>query len=201
MTHTSGSKINTKSVYGLLPSSTYEFQLQTACSSTDASGFSPSGTFTTKSYCGGAPGRLFVSDLDTSSAVLSWSDISSSVTYKIKYAISGSGAWVYKTSPINSIAISNLSPAKNYEFQVQTICSTGASAYSTSYLFTTPSKTPIAPVNIDVNVSGLLSTISSHPVGINMNYLIQINNKKNLFSQFNNVIFEIIKVLIHQFQK
>lgn len=167
----SGSRINTRSIYGLIPSSAYEFQVQTACSSDDSSSFSTSGYFTTKSPCNIAPARLFACDIDTSSALLSWTDLDSSVTYKIKHSIIGSGDWTENTSPNNSKAITGLATGKNYEFQVQGICPTGNSSYSTSYNFSTTSSSNKGPVNIDVDMNTILSTISSHPIGINMNYL------------------------------
>lgn len=156
---------------GLTSASNYEFQIQTVCSSA-SSAFSGSGTFTTgtvSTTCNVASG-LSSSAITTTSATISWSAATGAVSYAIQYRIVGAASWTSTTSTTTSKALSGLTSASNYEFQVQTVCSAGSSAFSASGLFTTstvatgcsdiyePNQTRTAGALISVNttISGLI---------------------------------------------
>ncbi len=85
----------------------------------------------------GVPGGLSASSITSTSATLNWTSVSGFVSYNVQYRIVGAGSWTSTTSTTNSKAISGLTAASNYEFQVQTVCSSTSSAFSGSGTFTT----------------------------------------------------------------
>jgi len=126
-------------ISGLNNASTYEFQVQSVCT-TGASAFSgsttliPSGSSTS---CDVATG-LVATNITETDATLSWSAVAGALTYNIQYRVIGSSNWVTPiSSNSNSTTISGLTPGSDYEFQIQTACSSGLSAFSASGLFTT----------------------------------------------------------------
>jgi hypothetical protein len=75
--------------------------------------------------------------ITSSSATLNWGAVAGANSYNVQYRIVGAGSWTSTTSATNSKAISGLTAASNYEWQVQTVCSSGSSAFSASANFTT----------------------------------------------------------------
>ena len=80
---------------------------------------------------------LAASSITSSSATLSWAAVTGAVSYNVQYRIVGAGTWTSTTSATNSKSITGLTASSTYEWQVQTVCSGGSSAYSTSSNFTT----------------------------------------------------------------
>ena len=85
----------------------------------------------------GTPASLNATSITTSGATLGWSTVSGASSYNVQYRSVGSSTWTSTTSTTTSKAISGLSSATNYEFQVQAVCSTGPGTYSASGTFTT----------------------------------------------------------------
>ena len=126
-------------ISGLQPSSNYEFIVQSVCPS-GVSAFSQSGWFTTLAGTGTAcdlPAGLSVSNMGTTTATLNWNTVSAATSYKVQYRKSGTTTWTSANAGTNSLAISGLTATTLYEFQVQTVCSSGSSAFSSSSSFTT----------------------------------------------------------------
>ena len=70
-------------------------------------------------------------------ATLNWSTVAGAITYNIQYRVMGSSTWINTISNTSSTSISGLTPGTMYEFQVQTVCSGGQSAFSSPGMFTT----------------------------------------------------------------
>ncbi|MBA3648826.1 MAG: T9SS type A sorting domain-containing protein [Chitinophagales bacterium] len=87
----------------------------------------------------GTPSGLSATSITTSSATLNWISVSGATSYNIQYRPTGTSTWTSTTSTTNSKAVSFLTASTQYEFQVQTVCSSGSSAYSASATFTTSS--------------------------------------------------------------
>ncbi len=72
-----------------------------------------------------------------------WAAVSGALSYNVEYRIRNVGASY--SAPINTvnkyIVLTNLQPSTNYEFIVQTVCSSGLSAFSSSGWFTTTAST------------------------------------------------------------
>lgn len=84
------------------------------------------------------PRNLDVTSIAETSATLTWDSVELADTYEYRYKITSSGTWITDTVTATSAAISGLSAASEYEFQVKSLCPGGDSSdYSSSYLFNT----------------------------------------------------------------
>ena len=89
----------------------------------------------------GATSALTATSITSSGATLNWTAVTGASSYNVQYRIVGSATWTTTTSTTNSKAITGLTAASNYEFQVQTVCTSGSSAFTTSATFTTATAT------------------------------------------------------------
>ncbi|MTI30735.1 M20/M25/M40 family metallo-hydrolase [Xanthovirga aplysinae] len=87
------------------------------------------------------PSSLSASNITTTSAELSWSMVNGAENYSLRYRLQGEDQW-NTLSEIQSANynLENLSPESDYEFQVQTICASQSSAFSSSQSFSTLSE-------------------------------------------------------------
>lgn len=92
-----------------------------------------------------APTGLNATSVTSTSATLNWTAASGAVSYNVQYRIIGAGSWTSTTSSTNSKAISGLTPSSSYEWQVQTVCSGGSSAFTSSATFSTSAPTCSVP--------------------------------------------------------
>ncbi|MGB3076105.1 MAG: M12 family metallo-peptidase [Chitinophagales bacterium] len=83
------------------------------------------------------PYGLSASSITGSSATLNWSSASGANSYNIQYRATGSVTWISTTSAVTSLALSGLTAGTQYEFQIQSVCTAGSSAYSASVTFIT----------------------------------------------------------------
>src|SRR6516162_8196568 len=88
------------------------------------------------------PTGLTAGNITATSAVLSWTAVSGADHYNIAWQKVNSGFWnLVANVTQTSIAIGGypvgLSPNTRYQFMVQAVCSSGASAYSTPVSFKT----------------------------------------------------------------
>ena len=83
------------------------------------------------------PSGLSASAITTTSASLNWSAAVGANSYGIQYRVVGATTWISTTSTTTSIAITGLTASTNYQFQVNSVCTSGASAYSALGTFTT----------------------------------------------------------------
>jgi hypothetical protein len=127
----------------LTQSSTYEFQVQSVCSFGN-SAFSASANFTTASpaTCG-IPSNLSTSSVTSTTVTLTWTGLSGIISYNLKYRLVGTSIWTNINTTGSTIILNGLSPASTYEYQVQSVCASGSSAFTSSANFTTPT-TPVA---------------------------------------------------------
>ncbi|HKR05912.1 MAG TPA: DNRLRE domain-containing protein [Bacteroidia bacterium] len=134
---TGTSPTNFYNASGLTPGSTYEWQVQTVCSG-GTSIFTGSVNFITVPLTCNIPSNLSTINISSVSATFSWSAVPGAVSYSVRYRIIGTGTWTTGTTSSLSYAATGLTPATNYEWQVQTSCAGGGtSAFSNSVNFTT----------------------------------------------------------------
>ncbi|WP_309640777.1 fibronectin type III domain-containing protein [Flavobacterium sp.] len=169
---TATSTTNSKSITNLLATTSYEFQVQALCSSANA--YSASANFTTSTPSCDVPSALVASNITTSTAVLSWQTVVGATSYNIQYRPTGTATWTSLNATTNTINLSNLLMATNYEFQVQALCIV-TSAYSASANFTTSTPTCDVPTAlIASNITTASATLSwmavSGATGYNMQY-------------------------------
>jgi len=89
------------------------------------------------------PTGLTSSAITSSSATVSWTAVTGATGYNLQYKTSASSTWTTVSSlTTTSYNLTGLAASTAYQFQVQTICSGGAtSGYSTAATFTTLSGT------------------------------------------------------------
>ena len=96
------------------------------------------------------------------SATPYWPKVTGALSYNLQYRVRGVGA-AYSSS-INtvpdSLTITGLTPATNYEFIVQTVCSGSSSAFSSSGWFTTLSQ-PTCGVPSGLSTSGVTNNAAT----------------------------------------
>ncbi|MBL0257825.1 MAG: fibronectin type III domain-containing protein [Bacteroidetes bacterium] len=137
-----GSVHNT-TITNLLPNTQYVWSVRCICASVPAQAYSPALTFTTLSTsCGTADVYYFSSSSITSNgATVGWRAVSGATSYNIRYAVRYSGNWITVSSTTVSKALSALGSSTWYEFQVQSVCASGAGSWSASGIFLTLSGT------------------------------------------------------------
>ncbi len=86
---------------------------------------------------GGAPTSLAASNIESTSALLSWQG-TSGATYDVRYRVIGTASWTTVSATTNTLVVSGLVALTNYEAQVRSNCAGGTSSpYSDSINFTT----------------------------------------------------------------
>jgi hypothetical protein len=135
---------------GLAASTTYEFQVQSVCSS-GTSAYSASSTFTTPAAtttCN-VPSGLSATSITSSSVTLNWG-ATGATSYNVRIKSTASTTWTTSTSTTTSKGFTGLAASTSYEFQVQSVCSSGTSAYSASSTFTTPAATATSSTTLTI---------------------------------------------------
>jgi hypothetical protein len=135
--------LHSYSLAGLLSNTGYTWMVCGLCTGGTSTAYSSANSFTTlSSSCGIPNSNLFTnSSVTSSSATMGWAAVTGAVSYNIKYAVRYSGSWTTETSTTTSKNVTGLLSSTWYEFQVQTICSSGNSAYSSSGIFQTTAST------------------------------------------------------------
>ncbi len=80
---------------------------------------------------------LVASSITSTSATLGWTTAGGATSYNVRYKKTADTTWTSTTSTTNSLAISGLVASTSYDFQVQTVCTSGTVAYSATTSFTT----------------------------------------------------------------
>lgn len=120
----------------LSPCTTYEFALSAECGPGISSDWSTTASFTTDGCCT-APAAVWATDIHSTDASLAWTDITAANAYKVRIRLL-TGSWqTYTAGATATFVIPNLLPCTDYEVAVQTICDTGATAFSASLFFKT----------------------------------------------------------------
>lgn len=135
----------TEVITGLVPNTLYEAKVRSNCGSI-VGNYSPLINFTTLSnnICNLPNVYYYTSNNITSNSCrVGWQAVAGATGYNVHYRIRYSNAaWISGgSSSTTSILLTGLSPQVQYEFQVQTICSSGTAPFSTSGIFTTQSST------------------------------------------------------------
>jgi hypothetical protein len=84
------------------------------------------------------PSGLSATSITSSAATLNWGAASGAVTYNLQWKLSTSGTWTTVSGLTGtSYNLTGLAASSTYNYQVQTVCSSTSSAYSTAASFTT----------------------------------------------------------------
>lgn len=121
----------------------YDWWVRSVCASNPAQSYGSMNSFTTlSSSCGIADPYFFlVTNIGYNSAICSWRVVTGAVSYNIRYSVRYSNVWTTLSSTTNTKGLSGLLSNTTYEFQIQTICTSGAGPWTTSRLFQTTTST------------------------------------------------------------
>ncbi len=91
--------------------------------------------------------NMSTSNVTTSSATFNWAAVTGAVSYHVRYRIIGTTNWTMTTVAGTNYNATGLTPGANYEWQVETICTSGSSIFTISTEFITIPLTCDIPVN------------------------------------------------------
>lgn len=140
-------------INGLLPATTYEVRIAAVCGNTPGT-YTAIKTFTTR--CDPTPPNVTISNITSTSAVVTWNPIVPNATYILQWREVGTILWNTPTvpqPPANSYTITNLSSFKTYEVQVANICvgETNPNQWSNPKVFTTTRICELPPPGLTIH--------------------------------------------------
>lgn len=138
----------------LLPATLYEVEVAAVCNSIP--GAYSHNEFTTR--CDPTPPNVTVSNITTTSALITWGPLAVSSSYKMRYRIVGSGntGWsadiILPLAPANTYPLTGLSVYTTYEVQVANKCNneTTYNAWSSPAVFTTERTCDLPPPGLTI---------------------------------------------------
>jgi len=112
------------------------------------------------------------SSITTTTATLNWNAMAGAVSYDVQYRLVGAGSWTTASTTSNILAITGLTAASSYEWQVKTLCSgTSSSVFSASTNFNTlttstctdiyennASRTTAKAISVNTDIFALISS-------------------------------------------
>ena len=121
------------------------------------------------------PTGMSTSSIANTTATFNWTAVSGATGYNIQYRVVGTSTWSTGTATTNLYNATNLTAGSNYEWQVQTICSTSStSAFSASTNFTTTggcgTPTGLSASSITTTSASLGWTAATGAVTYNVEY-------------------------------
>jgi hypothetical protein len=130
------------SLTGLIPNTTYQFQVSSKCSGV-TSAYSSSFVFSTLNTPVACivPYGLSTTAITNSSAQVNWTNLVSADTFRVRYSVNNTTNFLWKdvngAGGTTNATLAGLAASTTYQWQVRTICNGVAGAYSSSVLFTT----------------------------------------------------------------
>ena len=169
---------------GLMPGTQYDWWVRSLCVNIASSNYqSVPGTFTTLSNpvpCV-TPYNLGATNITNISALISWTNLVSADTFRVRYSVNGTTNFIWKDvngGGGSSTSLTGLSPNTTYQFQVSSKCSGVTSAYSPSFIFTTLN-TPVACI-VPYGLS--TSSITSSSAQVNWTNLVSADTFRVRYS-------------------
>ena len=142
-----------KEKFNLTSSTTYEWEIRSACSfdNSSVSAWSSTESFTTASPCT-APLNATTTGIGLTDATLAWDAVSGALEYIVRYkkVNQGWGTFVFDTVTTNSFVLSSLSQGTAYHWQVKSMCNangTNNSGFTSLVAFNT------GACNLSLNIS------------------------------------------------
>ena len=147
---------SSKILYGLNGGTTYEVKVKSDCGLGNQSGFSiPVSVSTVAIPICETPTNPSVDNITSTSASLTWSNISNAASFSVLYRPLGGGAWMTLTSNSNGIGLMGLQAGTTYQYMLRTHCMNGeVSALSSIESFTTDALICEVPTNVSISGTG-----------------------------------------------
>ncbi|WP_419869751.1 fibronectin type III domain-containing protein [Chryseobacterium sp. CT-SW4] len=154
-------------VTNLTPATTYEVQISAVCGATPGTPTAIQ-TFTTR--CDPTPPNVTVSNITTTTALVTWAPLAASSTYVLRYREVGTTTWTEVNNlpapPANSYTIQGLDPYTTYEVQVANKCinETTINPYSNVKVFTTERTCELPPPGLTItNITPTTAVVEWDP--------------------------------------
>ncbi len=116
-------------------------------------------TVTATATCG-TPTGLASSAITTSGATISWTTVSGATSYNLQYKLASASTWTTVSNTTTSRTLTGLTAGTAYNAQVQAVCASGSSSYSTAISFTTGSVSGCTDTWESNGTTGTAKTIS-----------------------------------------
>lgn len=173
---------------GLLPSTSYTYNITSICDGQQSSESSISGFFTTGIETCGTPLNVSAQNVGPNNALIVWGTVNNANGYVCSIRKQGQN-WIDYQSSSNSKYISSLSADTNYEVRVRSNCDGTNSAYSSIYTFTTEEEpiTCVAPSGLNITSIATNNVTISWNTSSNADYYV-IGHRKSSESSFQNSI-------------
>jgi hypothetical protein len=157
---------NTINLSSLTASTSYGVQVQTVCNIGNSNYTTPINftTLTPVILPCSTPSNLNEANVTTTNATITWDAVPAALQYKMHYKSSNSTQWIDIITTTNKYTFTNLTPNSDYYVEVQTLCASGTSSFSPTYVLTTlipaivctstsyePNNTKAASVTIPTN--------------------------------------------------
>ncbi len=107
------------------------------------------------------PTGLNASNIQNTSAVISWAAASGAVTYKLDYKLNASSTWTTISTSNTTYTLTGLTLGTAYNARVQTVCSSGSSTYSNQITFTTTGGSCLTPTGLAISNISSTSALAS----------------------------------------
>ncbi len=108
------------------------------------------------------PTGLQSTNVNLTSATVSWNNASGVSQYILQYKPSSASTWTTVNTPVNSYNLMNLTSNTQYTYQVMAECTnSSSSAYSIASIFTTASATCAVPTNVAISNIGYNTALVS----------------------------------------
>jgi large repetitive protein len=167
---------NTTTLTGLLSATLYEVQIVAVCNGTQ--GAPSHNTFTTK--CDPTPPNVTVTNITTTTALITWSPIAAGSHYFIRYRLTGSGipGWSapIAASSATSHLLTGLSVYTSYDVEVANMCDTDSTLnpWSNPKVFVTDRTCDIAPPGLTItSITPTTAQVTWDPLAAATGYILR----------------------------
>jgi|GEM_PF-584342 len=168
------------SISGLIPNTTYQFQVSSKCSGVTTA-YSTSFVFTTLAIPVACivPYGLSTTNITNTAATVNWTNLVSADTFRVRYSVNGTTNFMWKDvnggGGTTSALLVGLTASTTYQWQVRTVCAGQQSQYSASSIFTT-----LAQRVASVKDAGLFHDVIIYPNPAHASATLQFNADKDL---------------------
>ncbi len=146
---------------GLSANSTYEYQVQADCGSSN-SDFSESEVFTTLDNVCVPPTNFQVTAVTTNTVSLSWNAVGGANHYLVRYRETGTSDWLLRDFIGSTfVTLTDLFPNTRFEAQIQVDCTLGSTDFTESIFFTTD-QISVCEVPQNLNATQISETFATH---------------------------------------
>ena len=143
-------------ITGLNPATEYEVRVAAVCGTGGTGVFTPIKTFVTR--CDPTPPAVTVTNITSTSAVITWNPLVPSASYVLRWKAVGALLWntvdasVLPQPPANSYTLTGLSSYVTYEVQIANICNgeTDPNQFSNPQVFTTTRNCEVPPPGLTI---------------------------------------------------